>query len=263
MFQQERQEQILKYINAHKKVRTKELSRIFHTSVVTIRADINELDKSGLIVKVHGGAMAIMDRFNLEIPSQSKKRQNTVEKRTIGKLAADMIEENDIIILDSGTTTLEIAREIKNKCVTVITNDIQIGVLLASTNRGNITLIIPGGTVAPYTFAQSGVDTVEFFKRLRVNKLFMGCDAIDPVKGVSNRTMMEANVKNQMISVADCVIAVSDSSKHNKEVFTHVCDISALDVLITDQISEKNRVLLEQANVKVVTPKSIQPDTDK
>ncbi|MDY3691693.1 MAG: DeoR/GlpR family DNA-binding transcription regulator [Dysosmobacter sp.] len=254
MFQQERQDKILQYINAHKNVRTKDLSRIFKASMVTIRADINELDKKGLIVKVHGGALAIADRINLEIPSQSKMRLNSAEKRIIGKLAADMVEENDVILIDSGTTTLEVARALRNKKVTVITNDIQIGALIASDTRGNITLIVTGGTVEANTFTLCGIETLNFLKRIKVNKLFMGCDAIDPQRGVSNRTLIEAGIKREMMAVSEKVIAVLDSSKHNKEVFIHVCDISEIDVLVTDRISAHNRELFGQAGVEIVTP---------
>lgn len=254
MFRQERQEKILQYINTHKKVRAKDLSRIFKTSVVTIRSDITELDNNGLVIKVHGGALAITDRYNLEIPSRSKARQNNAAKRAIGRLAAEMIEENDIIILDTGSTTLEVARALRNKKVTVITNDIQIGALIASFNRGDITLIITGGTVEPFTYTQCGVETFNFLKRFRVNKLFLGCDAIDPKKGMSNRTLIEANIKKVMIQAAEQVIAVVDSTKHNKEVFTHVCDIHEIDVLATDKISKANLELFEKAGVRVITP---------
>ena len=191
MFQQERQDKMLQYINKHKEVRTKELSRLFRASMVTIRSDINELDKQGLVIKVHGGALAIADRINLEIPSQSKMRLNSVEKRIIGKLAADMVQENDVILIDSGTTTLELARALRSKKVTVITNDIQIGAVIASDIRGNVTLIMTGGTVEASTFTLCGIETLNFLRQIKVNKLFMGCDAIDPQRGVS----VNANLK--------------------------------------------------------------------
>ena len=145
MFQAERQERILEYINTNKKVRTKELSRIFNTSMVTLRADLNDLDEKGMIIKAHGGAMAISDRLNLEIPSQSKSRHNIDAKRAIARQAADLVKENDVVILDAGSTTLEIAKLIKNKAITVITNDLKIGVTLAPS--GSVTLIMTGGTV--------------------------------------------------------------------------------------------------------------------
>ena len=254
MFQQERQDKILQYINSHKEVRTKELSRLFRTYMVTIRADINELDKQGLVIKVHGGALAIADRINLEIPSQSKIRLNSAEKRIIGKLAADMVQENDVVLIDSGTTTLEVARALRSKKVTVITNDIQVGAVIASDIRGNVTLIMTGGTVEASTFTCCGIETLNFLRQIKVNKLFMGCDAIDPYRGVSNRTLIEAGIKREMMAVSEQVIAVLDSSKHNKEVFVHVCDISDINVLVTDRISAQNRELFTQAGVKILTP---------
>lgn len=258
MFRQERQEKILQYINTHKSVKVQELAEAFKTSVVTIRSDITELDSNGLVVKVHGGAIAITDRYNFEIPSRSKARQSNHAKRVIGQLAAEIIEENDIIILDSGTTTLEVAKAIRNKCVTVITNDLQIGAMLAAGNRGNLTLIITGGTVTPFTYTLSGVDTLNFLKRLRVNKLFLGCDAIDPKRGISNRTLIEADIKSVLIEAADMVIAVVDSTKHNKEVFTHVCDIDKIDVLVTDKISKNNLEQFRKAGVSVVLPANVE-----
>lgn len=254
MFREERQEKIIEYINAHKSVKVKELADAFRTSAVTIRSDINELDSNGLVLRVHGGAMSIADRYNLEIPSRSKARQSNAAKRIIGQLAAEIIEENDIILIDSGTTTLEVAKAIRNKCVTVITNDLQIGAMLASVNHGNITLIITGGTVAPYTYTQSGVETLDFLRRLRVNKLILGCDAIDPTHGVSNRTLIEANIKYALIDAADKVIAVVDSTKHNKEVFVHVCGIEKIDILVTDKISKSNLEQFRKAGVAVLLP---------
>ena len=254
MFREERQEKILQYINTHKTVKVTDLANIFKTSVVTIRSDITELSNNGMIVKVHGGAFAISDRYNLEIPSRAKARQNNSAKLIVGQLAAEMVEENDIIILDSGSTTLEVARAIRNRRVTIITNDIQIGVLLASGNQGHLNLITTGGTVEPFTYTQSGVEALDFLKRLRVNKLFLGCDAIDPQKGMSNRTLLEASIKKAMIDVAEQVIAVVDSSKHNKEVFIHVCGVDAIDVLVTEKISKANREQFEEAGVVVVLP---------
>ncbi|MEA4942175.1 HTH-type transcriptional repressor GlcR [bioreactor metagenome] len=253
MFQTERQGKILDYVNSHKKVRTKDLSKVFRTSVVTIRADIDELDAKGLIVRVHGGAMALSDRFNLEIPSQSKARQNIDSKRAIGKLAANMIEENDIIILDSGSTTLEIAKAMPNIPVTVITNDLKVGLTLASSKR-NVTLIMTGGKVEASVYTISGIEVVDFINHIKVNKLFLGCDAIDEVEGISNRTMSEARVKQAMIDVAVSVIAVADSSKISKEVFFHVCDLNKINTFVTDKIADKKRELFEAAGVSVIVP---------
>lgn len=250
MFQAERQEKILEYINTHRKVRTKELSRIFNTSMVTIRADLSELDEKGLIIKAHGGAMAMSDRLNLEIPSQSKFRHNMDSKRTIARQAADLIRENDVVILDAGTTTLEIAKLIKNKSVTVITNDLKVGVTLATSS--SVTLIMTGGTVEPTVYTLCGMETVEFLRGIKANKMFLGCDALDPQRGVSNRTLLEVGVKKAMIQASEQIIAVVDATKHGKQVFAHVCDAADLDVLVTDRISQKHKAAFEKAGVQVV-----------
>ena len=255
MFQAERQERILEYINTNKKVRTKELSRIFNTSMVTIRADLNDLDEKGMIIKAHGGAMAISDRLNLEIPSQSKSRHNLDAKRAIARQAADLVKENDVVILDAGSTTLEIAKLIKNKAITVITNDLKIGVTLAPS--GSVTLIMTGGTVEPMVYTLCGMETVEFLRGIKANKMFLGCDAVDPRKGVSNRTLLEVGVKKAMIQASEQVIAVADGSKHGKQVFAHVCDASDLDVLVTDRIPRKEKEALEKLGVEVVVNESM------
>jgi len=127
MFQIERQEKILQYINEKQTVRTQELSDLFDMSLVTIRSDINDLARRGLIIKSHGGAMSVQRRMNLEIPSVIRSQQNVEVKQEIASIAADLIEDDDVIILDSGSTTLEIAKRIKSRGVTAITNDLKIG----------------------------------------------------------------------------------------------------------------------------------------
>jgi len=252
MFLEERQIKMLEYINAKKKVSTKELSEEFKTSVVTIRKDINDLAKKGLVINVHGGVLALSDKLTLEIPSYAKAKQHIQEKKIIGKLAASMIEDNDVIILDSGSTTFEVGDAIGLKKVTVITNDIKIGYSLA--NKPNVTLVIPGGTVEHNLYTLCGIETINFIKNIRADKLFLGCDAIDFINGITNRTLLEVGAKRAMIDVSKFVIAVADSSKHDKEVFAHLCRLDEIDVLATDFISDPDRKLAEDAGVEVMTP---------
>lgn len=252
MFLEERQIKMLDYINNKKKVSTKELSEVFEASVVTIRKDINDLAKKGLVMNVHGGVMALSDKLNLEIPSCTKAKQHIAEKKVIGRLAASMIEDNDVIILDSGSTTFEVGNAIGGKKVTVITNDIKIGYYLA--NKPNVTLVIPGGTVERELYTLCGIETINFIKNIRADKLFLGCDAIDFTKGITNRTLLEVGAKRAMIEVSKYVVAVADSSKHNKEVFAHLCNLDEIDVLVTDSISAENMGLAEAADLKVIVP---------
>jgi DeoR family fructose operon transcriptional repressor len=255
MFLQERQEKILEYVNKHEKASTKELSQMFQISLVTIRSDINELDRKGLLLKTHGGAMSLLGKFDFETPSFVKDMINVDAKKKIGEAAASLISDNDVIILDSGTTTLQVANAITKKNITVITNDLKIALVLA---EKGISVIMPGGTVVPNIYAVSGTDTEDFFRRIRANKLFLGVDAIDFDEGISNRTLRDVGVKKTMIDAAKKVIAVCDHSKCGKTVFAMLCKTDRLDMFITDELgSEDRKNLLLKGVEPIVTSEKI------
>lgn len=249
MFLQERQEKILEYVNQHETASTKELSQLFQLSLVTIRSDINELDRKGLLLKTHGGAMSLLGKMDFETPAFVKNMINVDAKKKIGELAASMISDNDVVIFDSGTTTLQIASAITNKNITAITNDLKIAIVLA---EKGITLVMPGGTVTSSVYSMTGTDTVEFFKRIRANKLFLGVDAIDLEDGITNRTLLEIGVKQAMMDASEKTIAVFDHSKCGKKVFARLCGIESLDMVITDRLDDNERERLQQEGVEVV-----------
>lgn len=250
MFQIERVEKILEYINLKKKANVKELSDQFGVSKVTIRRDLDELAEKGLVVKTHGGVMSIMKKFAYEIPIASKFEANTEAKRKIGRLAAGLIEDGDIVILDAGSTTLEIAKNLKGQDITVLTNDIKISMEVAL--KPNVKLMVSGGVLSESVYTLVGDQTVDFFKKVHVNKTFLGCDAIDLDFGVSNRTKLEVASKLSMINAAEEVIMVTDASKLNTKVFCHLCDVSRIDRLITNEIDETFKLELEKQGVEVI-----------
>ncbi|ATW24875.1 DeoR/GlpR family DNA-binding transcription regulator [Candidatus Formimonas warabiya] len=249
MYQIERHERMLEYINEHKKATVDELSQYFGTSKVTIRSDINELAKQGLVIKTHGGVLSIADRLNFEIPYHSKFRLNIDAKAKIGTLAATMIKDNDVIILDAGSTTFEIIKKIKSKNITVITNDVKIG--FEAARMSNINLIMTGGELEKSVYTLIGTDTEEFLRKIKVNKVFLGCDALDVDFGLSNTIIREVGVKKLMIAAANHVILVTDSSKFNKRVFVKICDLDCIHSLITDQIDHNTREALEAKGIAI------------
>lgn len=253
MFQIERQEKILQYINKKKKAHIKELSDVFDVSKVTIRRDLDELADKGLIIKTHGGVMSIMNKFSYEIPYSSKSEINNEAKKKIGIAAAKLVDDGDIVIIDSGSTTLEVARNIKSQNITVLTNDIKISMEIAQIH--NAKLIVAGGVLNESVYTLTGSQTVDTFKKVHVNKTFLGCDAFDLTYGITNRTMQEVEVKKSMIDAAEEVIVVTDSSKLNKKVFCFLCEISEIDKLIIDQIDESLKKELEEKGVEVIIAK--------
>ena len=249
MFLQERQEKILEYVNKHEKASTKELSQLFQLSLVTIRSDINELDRRGLLLKTQGGAISVLGKMDFETPALVKNMINADAKKRIGEMAAAMISDNDVVIFDSGTTTLQIASAITKKNITAITNDLKIAIVLA---EKGINLVMPGGTVNPSVYSMTGTETVDFFRKIRANKLFLGVDAIDIRDGITNRTFTEIGVKKAMIEAAEKKIAVFDHSKCGKKVFAKLCETTQLDMIITDVLDSDEQEYLKQAGVETV-----------
>jgi DeoR/GlpR family transcriptional regulator of sugar metabolism len=250
MFQIERQQKILHFINSAKKANTEELALEFGVSKVTIRRDIDILAQKGLIFKTHGGAVSSNSTFLHEIPYSGKAVVNLAAKKAIGAAAAQMIENGDIIILDAGSTTLEIAKNIGKNDVTVLTNDIKITMELAA--KRNVHVMVCGGNLNSPVYTLTGSISVNFFKKIHVNKIFLGCDAVDLEFGVSNRTYEEVDLKLAMINAADEVIMVTDNSKLNKKVYAFLCDVSAIDKLIINDIDEKTKKALIERGVEVI-----------
>jgi DeoR family fructose operon transcriptional repressor len=252
MFQIERQEKILQFINNAKKANTEQLAGEFGVSKVTIRRDIDILSQRGLIFKTHGGAVSSSSTFLHEIPYSGKAVVNLAAKKAIGYTAAQMVENGDIIILDSGSTTLEIAKNIRKNEVTVLTNDIKIA--MEFSGRPNVRVMVCGGTLNSSVYTLTGNNSVEFFNRIHVNKTFLGCDAVDLEFGVSNRTYEEVDIKRAMIKAADEVIMVTDDSKLHKKVFAYLCDISSIDKLVINKIDDKTKKAFMERTVEVLVP---------
>jgi DeoR/GlpR family transcriptional regulator of sugar metabolism len=250
MFQIERQEKIFQFINAAKKANTAQLAREFGVSRVTIRRDIDVLYRNGLILKTHGGAVSSSSTFLHEIPYSGKAIVNLAAKKAIGYAAAQMIEDGDIIILDAGSTTLEIAKNIRKNEVTVLTNDIKIAMEL--TRNPNVHVMVCGGNLNSPVYTLTGNISVDYFKRIHVNKTFLGCDAVDIEFGISNRTYEEVDIKLAMIRAADEVIMVTDDSKLHKKVFAYLCDISAIDKLVINEIDDKTKKAFTDRTIEVL-----------
>jgi len=249
MFQEERVKKISDFINNETRASVVELSEKFGVSKVTIRRDLDILAGEKLIVKTHGGAIPMEEKLSYEIPYRTKSSLNKAEKQKIGREAATLIKDNDIIILDSGSTTLEIAKRITQKNVTVVTNDINIAMEIAI--NPNIELIVIGGTLIKGVFTLIGDTTLESFKKIYVNKTFMGCDALDLEFGISNRQLSECKIKLAMIDAAIEVIMVCDRSKFNKKVSFHLCDVAKINKIVTNDIDDKYSHALSEKKIEV------------
>lgn len=250
MYKIERQEKILDYINEKSRVSVIELSEVFQVSKVTIRADIDELAINGLVNKTHGGAVSKNIGISSEIPYEIKNQSNIKQKRKIAKVALRYITKNDVIILDSGSTTFQLIEGLPDG-ITVITTDILVAVEIIKSKK-DIQLIMPGGEVQKSVYTLEGIDTIHFLENLHADKVFLSCDALDFEFGVSDRSRLSAATKQAMIEASSKVILLADSSKYPVKLSSKVCSLNCLDILITDRIKMGMREKCQDVGIEVL-----------
>jgi len=233
MMAEERRSQILQILRSAGRVRVNELAAQFNTSAVTIRNDLNELAQRGLAQRSHGGAM-LPDSIMRESPLQERLKAHAEEKRRIGAMAATMIHDGETIILDSGTTTLEIARQIKKKRgLHIITNGVNIASELLDARDSEVFIV--GGTVRGESASISGRFTEEMFDQFSADKLFLSGAGCDLDFGVSGANLEETMVNRAMLRIAREIILVADSSKFSKRSMSRIAPFSEIDTVISDK----------------------------
>jgi DeoR family fructose operon transcriptional repressor len=228
LFKEERQARILQILEAESRVEVPGLSRRFAVSEDTIRRDLRDLDARGLVRKTHGGAMR---HLTPPMPYENRLVEASEVKAAIGRAAAELVEEGDSLIIDSGTTALSLAQSLKARRVRVLTNSLDVAKVLAE--RASVELIVLGGKWDPL-HQLVGPTTVEQLSRYRVDKVFLGMAGLDSRHGLTAPSEEEAAVKRAMIQVAQQVVGLADRSKLGKVAFAWIAPASALDVLVTD-----------------------------
>jgi DeoR family transcriptional regulator, aga operon transcriptional repressor len=249
----DRRMKILKKLSLNDQVFVNELSKEFGVSEVTIRNDLEQLESKNLLIRARGGAMSATQVVSYDLQLGEKHKLNMAEKSRIGKAAARLINDSDTVILDSGTTTLEITRNLASSLnnVTIITNALNIANQLVSSP--NLNLIIPGGVLRKNSLSLIGPLAEKSFKNFFVDKVFLGVDGFDTMNGISTPNIEEASLNQIMIDVAREVIVVADSSKFLRKSLAFICKLDRIDAVITDSgITVDDKKRLEDAGVKVL-----------
>ena len=248
----ERRKNIINLLSEEGQVIVTDLSNRFHVSEVTIRNDLEQLEQKNLLIRARGGAMIVEPGVSFDKRISDKNKLNYKEKAKIGKKTVELINENDTIILDSGTTTMEVARNLENmKELTVITNALNIANQLI--NFQNITVIIPGGYLRKNSQSLVGPLAEKSFRNFYVDKVFMGVDGFDTTKGIYTPNIEEGHLNNIMIEIAKEVILVADSSKFKRRSLTFICPVNKISKVVTDEgISTEDKRRLEDEGVEVI-----------
>ena len=249
MLNEERRLKIQGIVTQNKRIVVKEISKEFDISEVTVRKDLEVLEKRGILSRVHGGAILNQSSVH-DIALTEKEHIYPKAKQLIGEKAAQMIKEGDVIFLDSGSTTTQIARNIKfKKDIKVITNAVNIASELAGTE---IEVILTGGLLREKSFSLVGPIAEDSLQHINADKLFLGVDGIHFEFGLTTPNLMEARVNQLMIKKSIEVILVSDSSKFGKRSMSFIADIGSVQQVITDKgIHNDDLRSLEELGVKV------------
>ena len=247
---EERRRAILQLLNRHGRVLVADLAAQFNISQVTIRKDLEILHAEGHIHRTHGGALPSREGM-LEDPAlRDKEKLHRKEKLQIAAAAAAMVDEGQVIILDSGTTTTAIARALRDRRkLTVITNAVNIA---AELSGAAIEVILTGGTLRANSFSLVGPIAEESLRRLNADILFLGVDGFDVQYGLSTPNLLEAKVNRTMMEVARFSVAVCDSSKFGRRSLSLIAPPSEVHHVITDRAIPKTDLsALKKAGIEV------------
>ncbi|WP_297205513.1 DeoR family transcriptional regulator [uncultured Pluralibacter sp.] len=253
----ERREHIIQRLRQHGSVQVNELSAHFGVSTVTIRNDLAFLEKQGIAVRAYGGAL-ICDGpvHGLEPSVEDKSALNIALKRKIAAVAVGMIQPGHRIILDSGTTTCEIAQQLReHKEVIAMTNGMNVGNALLGAE--GVELLMTGGHLRRQSLSFYGDQAEQSLLNYHFDMLFLGVDAIDTERGVSTHNEDEARLNRRMCEVADRIIVVTDASKFNCSSLHKIIDTQRIDMVITDEgIPDESLQELRRAGTDVVLVKA-------
>jgi len=246
-----RRTEIVKQLNAEERVNVSELSEKFNVSLVTIRKDLAHLEKKGLLIKSRGGAMK-RQAVNFDLTFNQKLKQNYKAKQQIGKKAAELILNGEAILFDSGTTTLEVAKNLGGFSeLKVITNSLPIAENLSGNK--NIELILSGGKLRAEMRSLVGPIAENSLKSVYCDTVFLAVDGIDHQRGIFTPSIEEASICRLMIERSKRVVVVTDSSKFGKHSFSCISSIDKIDCVITDSdIPDDQRQGLLEKGIELI-----------
>ena len=234
MLAEERRQRIQEVIKQNGRIRVEDIVAKFRVSAVTARADLDVLSGCGDLIRSHGGAVRQLNPA-VDYPLRFKETIHHAEKVRIGHAAAQLVKPHQTIILDSGTTTAQIARQLKSARIqplTVITNALNIACELAESD--GISLIMIGGILRHASSSFVGPQAERMLEDLHADHLFLAVDGLHPDEGLSTPDILEAQLNNVMIRVANEVTVVADASKFSRRSLSLIGKIQCAQRIITD-----------------------------
>lgn len=249
MLVEERRQRVLDLVSKRGFVALSDLAEAIEVSESTIRRDIDYWHQQGVLRPTRGGAVYIGNGSNL--PSlEERSAAQLEEKRAIARVAAARIQDGDTVLLDGGTTTLEVARLLVGRAVQIVTNSLPIASLFSSRHEADLVLL--GGYVYPRTGVALGPLTIRMMQDLHVHQAVLSVSGITE-RGLFNSNLLLVETERQMMRCADEVVVVADHTKIGRPALAFLCELAAIDTLIVDAgLTPQQRQLLDQTDVRVL-----------
>ncbi len=248
---QERRQRILEIISTNGTVSVRDLTQEFDVSSITIIRDLQELEQQGLILRIHGGAISIR-HTSFEPPFSTRETHHLAEKARIAAKAIELIQDGDSLILDVGTTTLEIARALKGKHnLTILVTNLRAASALAS--QSALQVVVIGGKLRLSELSMVGHLTEETLRQFQVDKAFLGAGGINLEQGLTEFNLDEAGTKRVMIERARQRIVVADHTKLGQTMLNTVAPLHAIDTIITNSEADAGIIArLREEGIEIV-----------
>ena len=249
MLTAERQAVIVELLNQRGRVLANDLGTELGVSADTIRRDLRELDELGLLRRVHGGALP---RTGDAAPFAARARRAPEAKASIARRAAGLVDDGQVVILDGGTTTVEVARALRPDLrATIVTTSPPVAVALSEHRWVDIAVI--GGSLRRDALVAVGAETVDALRMIRADVVMLGVCGLHPEVGVTANDLEEARVKRAMIESAAAVVALADHDKLGTAMPVVVAQIDVVTTLITDSdVNDQTLELYRAAGLEVL-----------
>ena len=242
MIVEERRQKVIDLVSERGFIGLSDLAKELQASESTIRRDLDYLDQQGFVKRTHGGAVYQADIAALPALEERSQRE-LEEKRQIAQAAAARINDGDAILLDGGTTTLEVARLLVDRPLQIVTNSLPIANLFAASRETD--LVILGGYVYPKTGVALGPSTVRMMDDVHVQQTILSVGGIT-AKGLFNSNLLLVETERAMMRCADEVVVVADHTKIGRQALAFLCELREIDTLIVDaKISDEQRKLID------------------
>jgi DeoR/GlpR family transcriptional regulator of sugar metabolism len=245
----DRHTEILRILDTSNVVKVSELSGRFRVSEETVRRDLERLEQDGVVRRIYGGAVRVSGRA-MELSFQKRQTRNLEQKRRIAQLAKDLITDGESVIMDSSTSSLELAKALPHMRLTVLTNSVTTVMELANKD---INVMSTGGTLRQNNLSFVGPVAERALEGYYVDKAFLSCRGLTVREGATDASDLEVELKRRMLRAAKKVIFLVDSSKFGQVGFCSICSLREIHTVVTDNKVPPHVVSeLQEAGVEVL-----------